>query len=140
MHDDDRKFWAEQSRLEREVATGRTPASAAASKPRTARNSRKKASTASGARYDPMARRLPNPTDERMENIVQLIMAGKTGEEIGGELRKKALGRSESAPSSAPPLELPSVSLLIPAISMPFLTTRERIAAVACPCTPFCSL
>ncbi|QRV76790.1 HMG (high mobility group) box protein [Ceratobasidium sp. AG-Ba] len=108
MHDDDRKFWAEQSKLEKEASQGKTYAPAAAPRPRGSR-SRKKASMISSARYDPLAVRMPNPIDQRMDNIVQLIIAGKSGEEIGGQLRKRP--SVSAAPSTvnipaAPPLPL----------------------------------
>ncbi|KAF8761690.1 hypothetical protein RHS01_00422 [Rhizoctonia solani] len=112
MHEEDRKFWAEQARLEREASQGRTYAPPAASRPRGARNARKRAMAAS-LRYDPLAIRVPDPTDQRMDNIVQLIMAGKTGDEIGGELRKQEL-QAEKASSSSPAMELPSLPLVAP--------------------------
>ncbi|CAE6405379.1 hypothetical protein RSOLAG1IB_03004 [Rhizoctonia solani AG-1 IB] len=112
MHEDDRKFWAEQARLEREASQGRTYAPPAASRPRGARSARKRA-MAAGLRYDPMATRVPDPTDRRMDNIVQLIIAGKTGDEIGGELRKQEL-QLEKIASSSPSLELPSLPLIAP--------------------------
>ncbi|KAH7344428.1 hypothetical protein B0J17DRAFT_702113 [Rhizoctonia solani] len=112
MHEVDRKFWAEQARFEREASQGRTYAPIAASKPRGARSARKRA-MATTIRYDPLAIRVPNPTDARMDNIVQLIIAGKTGDEIGGELRKKEL-KVEKASSSSPTIELPSLPLLAP--------------------------
>ncbi|KAJ1310866.1 hypothetical protein OPQ81_009384 [Rhizoctonia solani] len=113
MHESDRKFWAEQARLEREASQGRTYAPIAASKPRGARSARKRAAMTTSLRYDPLAIRAPNPIDERMDNIVQLIIAGKTGDEIGGELRKKELN-AEKASSSSPAIELPSLPLLAP--------------------------
>ncbi|KAG9102251.1 hypothetical protein FRC06_002170, partial [Ceratobasidium sp. 370] len=113
MHEDDRKFWAEQSKREREASQGRTYAPAAP-RPRGSR-SRKKASMISGARYDPMAVRAPDPIDTRMDNIVQLIIAGKTGEEIGGKLRNNG----KSSASASPPLtgippQAPPLPLLAP--------------------------
>ncbi|CAE7075779.1 unnamed protein product [Rhizoctonia solani] len=113
MHEDDRKFWAEQARLEREASQGRTYAPIAPSKPRGVRNARKRASIATGLRYDPLATRVPNPTDERMDSIVQLIIAGKTGDELGGELRKKEL-KADKVLSSSPAIELPTLPLLAP--------------------------
>ncbi|CAE6446344.1 unnamed protein product [Rhizoctonia solani] len=112
MHEDDRKFWAEQARLEREASQGRTYAPIAPSKPRGARSARKRAAMTSSVRYDPLALRVPDPTDERMDNIVQLIIAGKTGDEIGGELRKKELVDAKAL--SSPAIELPSLPLLAP--------------------------
>ncbi|KAG8715019.1 hypothetical protein FRC08_011115 [Ceratobasidium sp. 394] len=109
MHEDDRKFWAEQSKREREASQGRTYAPAAP-RPRGSR-SRKKASMSSGARYDPMAVRAPDPIDERMDNIVQLIISGKTGEEIGGKLRNDGTA-SASPPLTGIPPQAPPVSLL----------------------------
>ncbi|EUC65508.1 HMG (high mobility group) box protein [Rhizoctonia solani AG-3 Rhs1AP] len=113
MHEEDRKFWAEQARLEREASQGRTYAPIAPSKPRGARNARKRASMTTGVRYNPLAIRAHDSTDERMDNIVQLIIAGKTGDELGGELRKKELN-AEKASSSSPSIELPSLPLLAP--------------------------
>ncbi|KAG8762629.1 hypothetical protein FRC11_008381 [Ceratobasidium sp. 423] len=112
MHEDDRKFWAEQARLEREASQGRTYAPIASSKPRGARSARKRAAMTASVRYDPLAIRVPDSTDERMDNIVQLIIAGKTGDEIGGELRKKEL--MDAKASSSPAIELPSLPLLAP--------------------------
>ncbi|KAG8730133.1 hypothetical protein FRC12_020476 [Ceratobasidium sp. 428] len=109
MHEDDRKFWAQQSKLEREASQGRTYAPAAAPRPRGSR-SRKKAAMSSSIRYDPMAVRAPDPIDERMDNIVQLIIAGKTGEEIGGELRNQ----TKPSTSSSPPTGSPLLPLLAP--------------------------
>ncbi|CAE6401573.1 unnamed protein product [Rhizoctonia solani] len=113
MHEDDRKFWAEQARLEREASQGRTYAPIAPSKPRGARNARKRATMPSGVRYNPLAMRVPDSTDERMDSIVQLIIAGKRGDELGGELRKKELN-AEKALSSSPAIELPSLPLIAP--------------------------
>ncbi|KAG9099840.1 hypothetical protein FS749_000236 [Ceratobasidium sp. UAMH 11750] len=111
MHEDDRKFWAEQSKREREASQGRTYAPAAP-RPRGSR-SRKKASMSSGARYDPMAVRAPDPIDERMDNIVQLIISGKTGEEIGGKLRNDGTA-SASPPLTGIPPQAPPLPLLAP--------------------------
>lgn len=108
MHEDDRKFWAEQARKEREASLGRTYTPAAPSKPRTGRQPRKKTSTGSSVRYCPMTARAPDPVDERMDDIVQLIIAGKTGDEIGGELRKKK--PSGSQPVAGVSVETSSVS------------------------------
>ncbi|KAG8737101.1 hypothetical protein FRC10_008568 [Ceratobasidium sp. 414] len=114
MHEDDRKFWAEQSKREREASQGRTYAPAAAPRPRGSR-SRKKSSMISGARYDPMAVRAPDPIDERMDNIVQLIMAGKMGEEIGGKLRNNGkVSASASPPLTGIPPQAPPLPLLAP--------------------------
>ncbi|KAG9118581.1 hypothetical protein FRC07_006847 [Ceratobasidium sp. 392] len=62
-----------------------------------------------------MARRAPDPIDERMDSIVQLIIAGKTGEEIGGELRNQTKQSTSVAPSATGvPLQAPLLPLLAP--------------------------
>ncbi|KAF8609419.1 hypothetical protein BDV93DRAFT_143469 [Ceratobasidium sp. AG-I] len=114
MHEDDRKFWAEQARKEREASQGRTYTPAAPAKPRTGRQPRKKTSTGSNVRYCPMAARSPDPVDERMDDIVKLIIAGKTGDEIGGELQKKKPSVSVGQPVAEISIEASSLPLLAP--------------------------
>ena len=126
MHEDDRKFWAEQARKEREASQGRTYTPAAPSKSRTGRQPRKKASTGSNVRYCPMIARAHDPVDERMDDIVKLIIAGKTGDEIGGELQRKKPSVSVSHP-------IASVSVEASSVSLSPLATTTRLIHAHCP-------